>query len=150
MTERWAMLVATMGGLGRLPAPGSFGALPALPFALLGPLPCLALGVAVAALGYVATKRVLGEDKTADPGWIVVDETAGMLVALGGLGLAPSWTGVIVAYLLFRLFDILKPWPVSWADRQHGALGVMLDDLVAGLGALLCLVALRASFPGVL
>ena len=150
MTARWALAVATMGGLGRLPAPGTFGALPALPFALLGPLPCLALGVVVAVGGYVAVRQVLDGDEASDPGWIVVDETAGMLLALGGLGAAPTLLGVVVAFALFRLLDIAKPWPVSWADRQHGAFGVMLDDFFAGLGALAILVVLRAVFPGVL
>ena len=149
MTARWAMAVATMGGLGRLPAPGTFGALPALPFALLGPLPCLALGVVVAAGGYVAARKVLDGDEASDPGWIVVDETAGMLLALGGLGSAPTLLGVLVAFLLFRLLDIAKPWPVSWADRQHGAFGVMLDDFIAGVGALAILIALRMALPGV-
>ncbi len=150
MSARGAMAVATMGGLGRLPAPGTFGSLPALPFALLGPLPCLLLGVAVAVLGYVAVREVLLGDEARDPGWIVVDEAAGMLMALSGLGVTPTLAGVVVAFLLFRLLDIAKPWPVSLADRQHGAFGVMLDDIVAGIGAAVGLIALRMVFPGVL
>jgi len=54
---------------------------------------------------------------------------------------------LLIGFVLFRLFDILKPWPIDWLDRQvHGGLGIMLDDLVAGLMALACLQLLAAIF----
>jgi phosphatidylglycerophosphatase A len=73
-----------------------------------------------------------------DQGALVWDEVIGMWIALFA---APTqWWWMIVGFALFRLFDIWKPWPVSWADRRvHGGLGVMLDDVVAGVYALVVL-----------
>ena len=79
--------------------------------------------------------RELGLD---DPSGIVIDEIVGLLVTLTA---APvSWQAVALGFLLFRLFDILKPWPISVLDRRiHGGLGIMLDDVLAGLAASICL-----------
>jgi phosphatidylglycerophosphatase A len=69
-----------------------------------------------------------------DPQWVVVDEVVGQWLALSVVPF--SFSGFALAFVLFRFFDILKPWPVSWADRHvPGALGIMLDDLLAGLYA---------------
>ncbi len=66
-----------------------------------------------------------------DFGGIVWDEVAGYLLTLWFIPF--TWTNVLLGFLLFRLFDILKPWPIKWADRQvHGGFGIMLDDLLAG------------------
>lgn len=144
-----ARLVATLGGAGLLrPGPGTWGSAVVLPLVLLGPLSCLVLALVVTLAGYWAAQQVLRDD-TEDPGWFVADEGAGMLIALAALP-AATWPGVLAAFALFRLLDIAKPWPVSWADRQAGALGVMLDDLVAGAIAAAALLALHAAFPGVL
>jgi len=143
------MLVATLGGAGRLrPGPGSWGSAVVLPLALLGPAACLGLAALLTASGYWAARQVLG-DPQQDPGWFVADEGAGMLLVLAAL---PGVTlpGVLLAFALFRLLDIAKPWPVSWADAQPGALGVMLDDLVAGAIAAALLLALHAALPGVI
>jgi phosphatidylglycerophosphatase A len=76
--------------------------------------------------------RNAGEIK--DPQWVVVDEVVGQWLALSVVPF--SFGGFALAFVLFRLFDILKPWPVSWADRRvGGVLGIMLDDLLAGLYA---------------
>lgn len=124
------MLVATLGGVGRLrPGPGTWGSAIVLPLVLLGPAACLALATGLAVAGYWAAGRVL--TPADDPGWFVADEGAGMLLALAALP-GPSWAGAALAFVLFRLLDIAKPWPVSWADRQPGARGVMLDDVLAG------------------
>lgn len=139
---RAARLVASLGGLGRLPAPGSWGSAAVLPAALLGPLPCLALALAVALAGVWAASRL--PESEGDPGWFVADEAAGMLLALAALS-GPAWLGVAIAFGLFRLFDIAKPWPVSWADRRPGAVGVMLDDLLAGLYAAMAILMLRSA-----
>ncbi len=129
----WA--VASLCGIGRLrPAPGTWGSAVVLPVAWLGPEACLVLAVVLALAGLWAVPRVTTED----PGWVVVDEGAGQLLALAALP-GPSWLGVALAFALFRLFDILKPGPVGWADRRPGAFGVMLDDVVAGLLAAGCL-----------
>ena len=146
-----ALLVATVGGVGWLkPAPGTWGSLVVLPLALLGPVWALALGLLVWAVGWLAVREVLAGKPTEDPGWIVVDEAAGMLLALAGLPAGAGWVGVGLAFLLFRAFDIVKPWPVSWADGLHGATGVMLDDILAGAIAAILLLILGAVAPGVL
>jgi phosphatidylglycerophosphatase A len=143
-----AKLVATMGGVGLLrPAPGTWGSAVVLPLALLGPLPCLALATVVTAAGVWAAPRVLRRGE--DPGWFVADEGAGMLLALAALP-APSPAGVALAFLLFRLLDITKPWPISWADRQEGTFGVMVDDILAGAIAALALLLTAQFLPGVL
>ena len=145
------LLLATMAGIGRLkPAPGTWGSLVVLPAALLGPIPALLLALLVTLIGFYAVRDVLRDTPNQDPGWIVVDEAAGMLLALAGLSLDASIWGVLIAFALFRVFDILKPWPVSWADQQKGAFGVMLDDIVAGALVALALILARPLLPGVI
>lgn len=145
------LLVATMGGVGRLkPAPGTWGSLLVLPAALLGPVATLSLAILVTIIGFYAVRDVLRETPDQDPGWIVVDEAAGMLIALAGLSVDANIWGVLIALGLFRVFDILKPWPISWADQQEGAFGVMLDDVVAGALAALALILARPLLPGVI
>ena len=144
-------LVATVAGAGRIrPAPGTWGSLVVLPAVMLGPLPCLVLAAAVAVLGWFAVNRVLATVGEEDPGWIVVDEAAGMLLALAALPAGAGWVGLLAAFALFRAFDILKPWPVSWADGLPGATGVMLDDILAGAIAGAILLIAAAVAPGVL
>ncbi|RMH48711.1 MAG: phosphatidylglycerophosphatase A [Alphaproteobacteria bacterium] len=146
-----ARLIATGFGLGLLPrAPGTWGALGALPAGWilhgLGGFPLLA-GATVAAFlaGLWAVARETRPGGASDPPEFVIDEIAGQWVALwplsGGLwwmGADPwlfPWPGWLGAFALFRLFDILKPPPVGWADRLGTPLGVMLDDLIAGIMA---------------
>lgn len=139
-------LVASMGGIGHLrPAPGSWGSALVLPAALLGPEGCLALAALLSLLGWWALERLPAAK--ADPGWVVVDEGAGQCLALAALPAAAGAPGLILAFLLFRLFDITKPGPVGWADRQKGSMGVMLDDLIAGAMAAALILALRAASP---
>jgi phosphatidylglycerophosphatase A len=121
-----------------------------LPAALLGPIPALLLALLVTLIGFYAVREVLRDAPDQDPGWIVVDEAAGMLIALAGLTVGASIWGVLIAFALFRVFDILKPWPVSWADQQKGAFGVMLDDIVAGALVALVLILARPILPGVI
>jgi phosphatidylglycerophosphatase A len=145
------LLIATMGGVGRLkPAPGTWGSLVVLPAALLGPVPAFVLALLVTLIGFYAVREVLRDTPNQDPGWIVVDEAAGMLLALAGLSLDASIWGVLIAFGLFRVFDIFKPWPISWADQQKGAFGVMLDDVVAGALVAAALILARPLLPGVI
>jgi phosphatidylglycerophosphatase A len=150
-----ADLVASLGGIGRLrPAPGTWGSLAALApgaglLALGGPFLVLAAAIGLGWLGWRAISALPEETQRNDAGWVVIDEAAGQWVALAGLG-AVSWPGLVAAFLLFRLFDIAKPWPVSWADRRHDAAGIMLDDLLAGAMAALVLLVLRALLPEML
>ncbi len=137
------LLLAHGLGSGLVPrAPGTFGTLAALlPWILLAQLALpLYLGVVLlAALVGVwlcgEAARKMGRD---DPGSIVWDEWVGLWVALAGLPL--EWPWILAGFVLFRLFDILKPWPVGWLDRRfHGGLGIMLDDIAAGIMAAACL-----------
>jgi len=140
--------VASFGYVGLIPvAPGTAGAVVAVPFAWLlhwtgGPVLLIAVGALVFALGWWATRAETTGGGDPDPSWIVVDEVVGQWVALLPLSVglwaagAPPhvfpWPGWVGAFLLFRLFDIWKPWPVSWADRQPPPVGVMTDDVIAG------------------
>ncbi len=144
-------LVATFFGVGLLPwAPGTWGSAAAIPAAWvihgLGGFPALLLAsVAVTFVGWWATAAATRGKENHDPGEIVIDEVAGMWVALlplsAGLwqaGVDPwvfPWPGWVGAFVLFRVFDILKPGPIGWADRMHTPLGVMLDDVLAGFAA---------------
>lgn len=136
-------LIAFGLGSGAAPvAPGTFGTLAALPFCLLArplePLPYLALVVVLFAIGVWICDRTARELGVHDHGGIVWDEWVGMLLTLWLV--PPEWYWVVVGFVLFRLFDILKPWPIGWLDRQvGGGLGIMLDDLLAGIYALGCL-----------
>lgn len=85
--------------------------------------------------GTLASTRVAREAGREDPGFVVVDEVAGQWVAL--LFLPPLWTNTLVALILFRFFDILKPWPIRRFEALPEGTGIMADDLVAGVFALL-------------
>lgn len=123
-----ASTIASLGGVGFLrPAPGTWGSLAVLPLAFFPPWVALLAGLSFTALGYWALTRL--PEASADPGWVVVDEAAGQSLALAAAG---GWLGVLLAFAFFRLFDITKPGPVGWADRQPGAFGVMADDVIAG------------------
>ena len=133
--------VATLGGTGLLPrAPGTWGSLAALPVAwfVLEGLGPLALGIVAALtffLGWWVSADVIRRTGDDDPGSIVIDEFAGQLTAL--ISASTELWQFALAFVLFRLADIAKPWPVSWADREiKGGLGVMTDDILAGLYAL--------------
>jgi phosphatidylglycerophosphatase A len=124
--------------VGRAPvAPGTAAsALTVLALWLLGlsPVVLTALLVAVTVLGTWAAdeaERVLGGK---DPGAIVIDEVAGMTLA--ALLVPPTPSALLAAFVLFRLFDVLKPFPANVSQRLRGGLGVMVDDLVASLYAL--------------
>lgn len=150
--QRRAMLASPAGwiasgfGAGLSPfAPGTAGSLAALlPWLALRQLswPLFALVLVLAfALGVWASNIVIARLHIDDPGVIVWDEFVGQWIALAPLlGLAHDVRWIGAAFVLFRLFDIWKPWPVSWADRTiKGGLGVMLDDAMAGAYAAIVL-----------
>jgi phosphatidylglycerophosphatase A len=140
--------IATGAGAGFSPvAPGTVGTLVAvLPWLALRdlPLPLYALAlIAGFALGVWASNWVIDAIRVQDPSVVVWDEFIGLWIAL--LAAPAGWSWLLVGFLLFRAFDILKPWPVSWADRRvKRGIGVMLDDALAGLYALLVLQAAAA------
>lgn len=102
--------------------------------------------VVVIAVGTWAIGRAAG---AGDPGWVVIDEVAGQWLAMVPL-IRPSLVGCVLAFALFRLFDIAKPGPVGWVDRRHGAWAVMGDDVAAGAIAACCMAAARWFWPGLL
>lgn len=147
--DRLAVALATLGPVGRLPkAPGTWGSLAATlaaPWCFL-PLPLSArlgmLGCVLLLGSWAAGRagRALGHE---DPGCVVIDELLGQWTAcapfflsgLSGLDSRSPWE-LLALFALFRLFDILKPWPIRAVERGvRGGLGVMLDDLLAGLAA---------------
>ena len=138
-------LVANVFGVGMLPkAPGTWASAVA---ALLGCALSLVPGLLpiatllACAAGFWAIPQAV-PDRTADPGWVVIDEVAGQWIAMLGLG-EVTWYGVLLAFAGFRVLDITKPGPVGWADRQGGAFGIMADDMLAGTIVAAALLALR-------
>jgi phosphatidylglycerophosphatase A len=133
-----ATLIATWFGSGLMPfASGTWGSLAALPFAwaiqTYAGAPGLVVATIVAAIaGTWASNVLVARGGVSDPGFIVIDEVAAMFLTL--VAAPQTWWAYLLGFLLFRAADIVKPWPASWCDREvHGGLGVMLDDLVAGL-----------------
>ncbi|WP_426994505.1 phosphatidylglycerophosphatase A family protein [Methylomonas sp. CM2] len=124
-------------------APGTFGTLAALPVyaALLQSgfwgywlATAVVIAVGIHLCDYAAARL-----QVHDFGGIVWDEIAGLLLAMAWVPF--SWRNLALGFALFRFFDIVKPWPIGWLDRRvHGGLGIMLDDVVAGLFAALVLV----------
>lgn len=143
-----AIWLATWFGCGLMrPAPGTWGTLGGLPVGILiyavgGWVALSAAIILISVAGYWAAGRFEAQTGEHDNGAIVIDEVAGVWIAL--IPAALNIPYVIAAFLLFRFFDILKPWPVSWADKKlPGALGVMADDIIAGIFAALVIVGAR-------
>ena len=160
-----ARLIGTVCGVGYLrPAPGTWGSLAALPMAyvlhILGGFPLLAVAtVAVFFAGLWATRIMTAGQDDHDPSEIVVDEVAGQFIAIWaisypswahGIEITALWPGWVAGFLLFRLFDITKPGPVGWADRRGDPMGVMLDDVIAGVFAAVGVAILAALAHGVM
>ena len=143
-TPPWATLVATFFGIGRLrPGPGTWGSLAtvllwaalahALSPALRTPV-AIALVVVVTLIGIPAATLVARGSGTKDPQFVVIDEVAGQLVALIAVPLA--WKSFLAGFILFRVFDIVKPPPVRQLEALPEGAGIVLDDIAAGLYAL--------------
>ncbi|MCZ4353592.1 phosphatidylglycerophosphatase A [Roseovarius aestuarii] len=160
-----ADLVATVCGVGYIrPAPGTWGSLVALPLAwglhMLGGPWLLVIALIVAFFeGLWATTQVTRWQDDHDPSFVVVDELVGQWIALlpvsfgaayAGISINALWPGWIAAFVLFRLFDIVKIGPVGWADRLNTPLGVMLDDVIAGALAAIGVILLAALSHGVM
>lgn len=160
-----AAFIATVAGVGNMkPAPGTWGSLAALPLAWIlhqaGGFPLLAAStVIVFFAGWWATAEMIRGSDNHDPSEIVVDEVVGQWIALMplsfpawnmGLSISVLWPGWIAAFLAFRLFDIGKWGPVGMADRRGDALGVMLDDVIAGALAAMVVLVLAVLWHGVM
>jgi phosphatidylglycerophosphatase A len=159
--------LCTLGPIGHLrPAPGTWGSAVAIPLAwglhAWGGFWLFALATAlVTLLGWWAVGQATKDSAEKDPSEIIIDEVAGQWVALWPVSLGAQmagadfwalWPGVVTAFVAFRLFDIWKPGPVGWADRQPGAFGVMADDVIAGWIAALVVVvfAVLAHLPRIM
>lgn len=161
-SARW---IGTVCGVGYLrPAPGTWGSLAALPLAfglhILGGFPLLAIGtVAVFFGGLWATAVMTAGSDDHDPSEIVIDEVAGQFIAIWaisypawahGIPITALWPGWVAGFALFRLFDITKPGPIGWADRRGDPMGVMLDDVIAGVFAAIGVLILAGIAHGVM
>ena len=151
--RRLAVFLATSAGAGFAPiAPGTAGSLVGLLIYLLtshwpGPAQ-LALAVALTVVGtWAATlaARFFGRD---DPGHVVIDEVAGQLVTLLYTGV--ELRGALLGFVLFRVLDVLKPWPAGRFERLHGGVGIMADDIMAAIYGNLLLHAAIRLVPGAL
>ena len=133
-------------------APGTWASLAALPCGWLLRVGFGIGGVLIAAviafgLGWWASEKISQANRIGDPGFVVIDEIAAQLLVLAATPL--DWRWYAAAFALFRLFDIWKPFPINWFDRTvKGGLGIMLDDVVAAIYALI-LIAIGEGALGV-
>lgn len=148
VADRLALLVASLGGVGYSPvAPGTAGSLVTVAGIWLLPFTPASLAVTLAVVIVVGiwaggrVERLLGKK---DPGLIVIDEVAGMLLSTLLLPRTPA--PLLTAFLLFRLLDIWKPFPARESQALVGGLGVMLDDLIAGFYTLVLVMGSRVLF----
>lgn len=137
-----AKLLATTLGIGFLPfAPGTWGSLAAAIAAwgivsVAGQAGLALAGAAALGLGWWAAGTYVATSGIEDASEIVIDEVAGMWIAL--MFVPQKWWAFALAFAAFRVFDIIKPWPIGAVDRKvHGGFGVMADDVIAGLFALI-------------
>lgn len=149
----WAWTLATFFGVGYLrPGPGTWGSAAAVVLWLAaahwgrlshGHLCAVTLAAAALAtvIGIPAASIVQRESGTGDPGFVVLDEVAGQWIALAAA--TPHWPEWVLAFLLFRAFDIVKPPPARQLDRMHSGFGIIMDDVAAGVYAMLAVWLLR-------
>ncbi|MGR3713660.1 MAG: phosphatidylglycerophosphatase A family protein [Shimia sp.] len=150
-------MIATMLGLGHISSmPGTLGSAAALPLAVIihmagGFYALLIATIIMFFLGWWATEVQVATRPGEDPSEIIIDELVGQWIALwvvsfgashAGVSILKLWPGILAAFLFFRLFDITKWGIVGWADRRHDSLGIMLDDVFAGLQAMICVALL--------
>ena len=155
--------IATIFGIGYLrPAPGTWGSLFALILAIVlveifGIIGFVFALLSISAFGWWATSIYLKQIKNKDPSEVVIDELVGQWIAVLPIAISvfyfelelfDLWPGWISSFLFFRLFDILKPSLIGWADEKKGALGVMLDDIFAGIAAAICTITLAVLYHG--
>ena len=143
---RWAWTLATVCGAGFLrPGPGTYGSIVAVllwfgtihwfhPSYHAQIIATLIAALVVTRIGIPASTVVARESGREDPGHVVIDEVAGQLFAL--IGITANWQHAAIGLILFRIFDILKPPPIRQLERLPAGMGIMLDDVAAGLFAL--------------
>lgn len=145
-------IMATWFGSGFAPkASGTAGSIAALPFVwalreFSGADAVLAFAIATFFIGWLATWKYMQTGTSSDPKEVVIDEVSGIALML--YFMPHTLLGYVAGFLLFRIFDILKPWPISIADRKlKSAFGVMIDDIMAGIYPVLILSALALFLP---
>lgn len=148
-----AGFLATWFYSGMMPfAPGTWGSLAALPFAwgiqyYWGWVGLSVATVVVFIIGWWASHVFEKEAGVEDPGCVVIDEVAGQWLVLIPAGLDPLL--YLIGFVLFRIVDIFKPWPACWFDKNvHGGLGIMLDDVVAAIYAVIAIYFLNIQLSG--
>ena len=149
----WAWLVATALGAGRLkPGPGTWGSLAAAVVwlsvaegarasAAAVAWSTLAAAVIATLVGIRASTIVERESGKEDPGFVVIDEVAGQWIVL--IASPVNWEHALLGLVLFRVFDIVKPWPVRKLERLPAGTGIMMDDVAAGVLGLIVMLAVR-------
>jgi phosphatidylglycerophosphatase A len=149
----WAWTAATFFGAGfGKPGPGTWGSVAAtlLWFLVAGLAHLSAIQIAILSVAGALFALVVGipagtivarESGREDPGHVVLDEACGQWIALAASPV--NWLHALLALLLFRVFDIIKPWPARQLERLHGGAGIMLDDVAAGVYALLVFVVIH-------
>jgi phosphatidylglycerophosphatase A len=148
---RLGLFIATCGYLGYVPvAPGTFGSaagLVVLAAVRWSGSPALELAVIIIlfAVGVWSANAAEGHFGGVDPAPVILDEVVGMLITLAFLPV--NITGAIVGFLLFRLFDVVKPWPANRLEALHGGLGVMADDAMAGVYGNVAMRLLVVALP---
>jgi phosphatidylglycerophosphatase A len=153
LTPRWAMVTATFFGVGKMrPGPGTWGSAVTVVLwavaahfsaaSLRTPI-AIAIAILVTVVGIPAATCVSRGTGIKDPQFVVIDEVAGQMVALIGAPLA--WKSFLAGFILFRVFDILKPPPVRQLERLPEGTGIVLDDVAAGIYALLVMQLLLHS-----
>lgn len=149
MNRKFFILVATFFNIGKIPkAPGTFGTLAAIPlwYAMthVSTIFYMVVTIAIVLLGIIASQVYEAEFQKHDSKEIVIDEVAGFLITM--VMVPPSWIYLVIGFVLFRLLDILKPWPMSHLDKNvKGGVGVMVDDIAAGIISSLLLQLLIGS-----
>lgn len=149
--KRIILAMASGLGVGYSPvAPGTIGSLVAIPLVLLFlPLPVTTYLVTVITFGFFAcwvADEATRHYRQQDASQIVIDEIAGMLCVF--VGQDPQWLTLVTGFILFRALDIWKPWPCRWIDQHlHNGVGVVLDDIIAGVYANILLWVLGYFFP---
>jgi phosphatidylglycerophosphatase A len=143
---RWAWTLATFFGTGYLkPGPGTYGSTAAVllwyiaahafaPSRITLAVATAAAAILITLIGIPASTLVARQSARKDPGFIVIDEVAGQLIAL--IAIRPDWQHAAISLLLFRFFDIFKPWPIRRLEALPEGAGIVLDDVAAGLLAL--------------
>ena len=153
MKQSWNSFIATWFGSGNAPiAPGTVGSLAALPVGyvihnVFGGAVLAVMALVIFILGvWVSELYMALNNKKGDPKEIVIDEVAGQWLLLSVMPL--NFYGYTLGFVLFRLFDILKPWPISWVDKNvEGGLGVMFDDILAAFMALMLFLIVGTLLP---